>query len=352
MKKGLIISLMLVLSCNKNLKTNTYFISGKVKNLEDNSKVYLKNADTDTIKDSTVIESSRFSFKGSVPYPMRYKLVYKNNHQIKEHSLWLENLPIEISYDFLNPEKLKILAGKEQEIDANLEKEISFFNQEYIRLTKEGKRDSIPLLIDKLTKTIEAFCYKNINSYLAIELLYSIRTKINKDTLCKKINEAEKVIYKSNYGKSLEVFCNTKTPELNDNYIDFQVNTLKGNSISISSLIDEGKPILLVFGGLKCMEEKGRTLLKKFHEENKNNINTIVFSFTNTQEQWLQDSNYNIGDVNLVSDLKGDHSPVKIKYNVQVTPTVYVINKFGKISLISLGFGENVTEHILKFLKK
>ncbi|MCB0461151.1 MAG: DUF4369 domain-containing protein [Flavobacteriaceae bacterium] len=337
------------LGCSKEANNGFYEIKGIVKNLPNGSQVFLKNDDTGVIVDSTKVNESVFTLTGNVSYPQRYKLVYKNN-KIEEHSIWLENIPIQIDFDFLKPKEVKIVAGTQQQLDEQLNKEIAFFNPEYERLLKEKKQDSIPHLINKLTKTIEQFTYKNINSYVAMEMLHNIRTNINKDTLCNKLQTVDKHIQNnSSYAKSLNVFCNSKILDVGDSFIDFTANTLDGERVVLSELIKEKKPVVLIFGGLQCMRAKGRTLLKSFNETNKNKVNILPFVFANTKEQWLHDETYNIG-VPLVSDLKGNHSPVKIQYNVQATPTVYVLDTTGKISMISLGYGDNVNEHLKTIL--
>jgi len=62
----------------------------------------------------------------------------------------------------------------------------------------------------------------------------------------------------------------------------------------------------------------------------------LAFVFARNRDEWINDSKYEFA-IPLLSDLKGDHSPIKIQYGVQATLNVYLLDSNGKVILKSTG---------------
>ena len=182
-------------------------------------------------------------------------------------------------------------------------------------------------------------------------MLYRVRNEINKDSLGLILKKMDSTILNSKYGKSLTLYSKSSDLDVGAHYIDFTAKTLNGENISISEQLKKGKPILIIFGGLGCMQEHGRKILKDFHDNYKDDIEILAFVFARNKEEWIYDSNYPL-DITLLSDMKGDHSPIKIQYDVQVTPTVFLISEEGIITWKSLGYGNNVNEAAKKLFNE
>lgn len=178
---------------------------------------------------------------------------------------------------------------------------------------------------------------------MAIEMLYRVRNEVNKDSLGLILEKVDSNILNSKYGKSLSLYSKSLDLDVGSHYMDFTAKTLNGESINISERLKKEKPILIIFGGLGCMQEHGRKTLKEFHGNYKDDIEVLAFVFARNKDEWIYDSKYPL-DIPLLSDMKGDHSPIKIKYDVQATPTVFLINKEGNIILKSIGYGSHVNE--------
>lgn len=344
-----IISVILFSSCNEN--HNGYTINGKIEDVSKQIKIYLKNDHTGVVEDSTTTDNGNFNFKGITEYPQRYSLIYQSVEGKQNHFVWLENTAIEIVGKLSDIENIKIKAGREQKLVKEMENGSSFFYPEYNRLIKEKKNDSIRFLIKRLSKVNLDFCIKNANSYMAIEMLYRVRNEIQKDSLKPVLEKVDSNILNSKYGKSLSLYSRSPDLEIGMQYIDFTAKTLSGETISLSEQLKRGKPILIVFGGLGCMQEHGRKILKDFQKDNKDDIEILSFVFARNKDEWIYDSKYPL-DITLLSDMKGDHSPVKIQYDVQATPTVFIIDKNGIIKWKSIGYGNEVNDEAKKLFKK
>ena len=346
---GAMLFVVLFSSCTEN--DYGYTITGKIEDISKQIKIYLKNDHTGVAVDSTETHDGNFSFKGLTEFPQRYSLTYKSDEGEQSHFLWIENTTIEIIGKLKDIKSVKIKAGREQKLVEEMGIGSSFFYPEYRRLIKENKNDSIRFLIKKLTKAHLDFSVKNANSYMAIEMLYRARNEVSKDSLGKILMNIDSAILNSEYGKSLQLYAKSSNLEVGSPYVDFTTETLEGTKISISELLKKEKPLLIIFGGLGCMQEHGRKILKNFHDTYKEDIEILAFVFARNEKEWIIDANYPL-DITLVSDMKGDHSPIKIQYDVQVTPTVFLINKEGIITFKSLGYGNDVNEAAKKLFFK
>ena len=327
------------LSCSAAIPV--YDIIGDVKNAPEGTKVYLVNDHSGITEDSTIITNSRFEFKGKIPYPQRYSIVYRFNTKNYEHFIWIENKKIAIKGEWSELKNISIKGSHEQNIEEGLDEAASFFQPELNRLVNENKQDSISSLIKQLSNVITEYAIKNCNSFVSVEQLYRVRNDLNKDTLGNIITKLNQEILNSPYGKSLVLHYESHILDEGDFYKDFSANTLTGESVTVSQILKKEKPILIIFGGLGCMGQHGRSILKEFHEQYKNDITILSFVFARNRDEWINDSKYEL-EIPLLSDLKGDHSPIKIKYGVQATPTVYLLDISGKIILKSSGYGEYV----------
>lgn len=349
LKINFILIIIGLISCTNQNKG--YQINGEIDNAPEGAKIYFVNDHSGMTEDSAVIINDSFSFRGKTPYPQRYSFVYKFALEKFDHFVWVENCEISIKGEWNQLKSVSIQGGQEQDISLGMDEAISFFQPEFNQLLKENKSDSIPLLINKLSKTLADYALKNSNSYVGIEQLYRVRKDLDRETMGTVIKNMTPDIRNSPYGKSLILHYNSPILNEGDMYQDFTASTLAGGSIKISELLEGGKPILIIFGGLGCMQEHGRSSLKQFVKEYGNYIEVLAFVFARNRDEWINDTKFDLG-IPLLSDMKGDHSPIKIKYAVQATPTTYLFDKNGTIVMKSLGYGESVNNMAKKLIEK
>jgi peroxiredoxin len=224
-----------------------------------------------------------------------------------------------------------------------LDKEIwDFQDQEFLKISKAfelnpEKKDSLIIASDEIVKISE-----NKNIKLAIKFasvpsglqrVYMLRLNIPKDTLKYIYKRLPENMQKSAYGKSIRLHIDSKQIEKGDNIVDFHAIDYNGNPFKISSLKE--KNTLLLYGGLKCLREDGRKLLKKYYNSlNGEKFKIVLFDeeSSNAEDLRIKREKYGL-DIILVSDFIGEHSPMKIIYGAQTTPTYFFINEKGKVIL-------------------
>jgi len=351
MKKScilIILSSLVFLKCADTKKQ--FVLNGTLLDAPEKLNIYLRNDHTGILEDSTQITNKSFQFEGTTPHPQRYSILYKTDTISLMHYIWIENTQLEIYGTLKDFNTIKIKAGKEQQIAEQMKTKSAFFEPEYKRLVNEQKYDSIGALIERLHQSNLSFCINHLNSYFSVETLYKLRKKISKDSLNKLLSHMKDDLRHSNYAKSLELHSKSPDLEVGMYFLDFDAITLSGKKLTISELLNEEKPIMLIFGGLGCMGNRGRKALGKFYNLYKHEIHILPFIFARNREEWNKDSEYASG-IQVFSDMKGDHSPVKIKYHVQTTPTVYIIDRKGVIRWISEGYGEIVNDAAIKLIE-
>lgn len=177
--------------------------------------------------------------------------------------------------------------------------------------------------------------------------LYRQRLMIPKDVLLDVLGKSPKEMQESDYGKSIKFHIDSKQIEIGDDFYNFQATDSDGTPFQLSSL--KGKDIFLLYGGLGCIQENGRALLKNFHNTmDKDNFKIVVFnSSSNIEELNALKTQYQL-DFIFVDDFKKDHSPMKIIYGAQSTPTCFVINKSGIVTNKFIGLPENELNKLKK----
>lgn len=239
----------------------------------------------------------------------------------------------------------------------NLDKEIwETYESEASSLFKfyellPDKKDSLDIVFNELKKKAEQKYIKTVIKYVSVpsgfNSLYRQRLNIPKDTLHAVLEKLPKEIQESDYGKSIKFHINSKQIEIGDEFYNFQATQSNGKPFQLSNL--KGKNILLLYGGLDCIQERGRVLLKNFYDTmNKDELKIVVFnSCSNIEELKDLKTEYQL-DFIFVDDFKKDHSPMKIIYGVQSTPTCFAINNNGIITNKFLGMTQTELNKLRK----
>jgi len=179
-----------------------------------------------------------------------------------------------------------------------------------------------------------------------LQRLFMVRLNIPKDTIKAVWNRLPEEMQRSPYGKSILMHIENKQIGEGDSYVDFDATDMNGVQFKLSSL--KGKNILLFYGGLDCMGASDRNELVGLYENtSRDNLEVVVYykvsSLDNLQKA---KDEYNLKCIH-VSDFLGDHTPFKIIYGAQATPTVFLINKEGKLIMKTVGFYPEKVKELL-----
>lgn len=199
--------------------------------------------------------------------------------------------------------------------------------------------------------SIDAKCSQDIfNLYVkygkvdgVISRLYALRMAVDKDQMKKVLSRLPKEIAEKNpYAASLRMHLDTHQITQGDTVGDFRAKMPRGADFRFSEFTGE-KDVLLIFGGLDCMGKDLYTILQVmyrkvdltkleivsvFLEEDKASFEAVVRA---KNVPWVS-----------ICDFRGDHSPLKIAFGVQATPTCFYISKGGRVEISSIGVSDDI----------
>ncbi len=367
MKKAIILKITIFLlaflflgSASIFAQPNGFIIKGKIVGAKNGEKVYLIKISNSEYLDSTLINNEIFTMRGWVKEPTHAWVNYLREYA----NIIIENLPI--SFEAPTTKWListKILGGKEQELQNKL-KEIELpFNTAYLLgmdslnkalfTNKEHQSDiskRINTMSDQNQEKYIAFGKKNPNSFLGLDILYRNRQTIGKSEMAVLLKKMSPRIRNSSTGKTLDLFLASELIKEGQYFSDFTANTIDNEKFTLSSL--RGQYIYLTFWESGCgpcrLENR---LFAKEMDRIKGRLQIVSFSLNSLVTTWRNASNIDGITWHNISDLKGNDSPIKIKYNVQSIPHSFLIDKEGKIIKIFSGFSKNIVEELLGLVK-
>ncbi|MDR0547703.1 MAG: redoxin domain-containing protein [Dysgonamonadaceae bacterium] len=209
-------------------------------------------------------------------------------------------------------------------------------------LNKESKR-----ILDIAGKKNEELALKFATVPSGLQRVFMVRLAIPKDTLKSVLANLPEEMRRSPYAKSIRYHIETEQIKEGDRYYDFEATTADGQPFTLSSL--EGKNILLLYGGLGCMGKEGRDYLNKIYSLTPRDSFEIVVYCPNSNLDNLQKVREEYpSEYILVSDFLQDHTPVKILYGAQTTPTSFFINKQGIVVMKTEGLKQETVNWLLQ----
>ena len=168
--------------------------------------------------------------------------------------------------------------------------------------------------------------------------LYWVRSDIEKDALRSILESLPREHRDSPYGKSLHNHIEWAQVEEGGVYQDFTALDAKGNVFRLSEAIQGHSNTFLLYGGLGCVREQGRMILREWCEKLcGNDFQIVVFNACANLEELKELKDIYGLDFTFVSDFNEDHSEMKIRYGAQATPTCYLINQQGEVTLKKIG---------------
>ena len=196
--------------------------------------------------------------------------------------------------------------------------------------TMPDKRDSIQNvfngILDKASKTNIKLAIKYASVPSGLKRLYMTRLNIPKDTLKNILNSLDAGMQQSFYGKNIREHLQTRQIQEGDSIYLFPCVQIDGKEFEWG--ITKGKQLLILYGGLGCMGEKGREQLELlYNQTSRNNLLILVYWPCSSLNKLQKIKNEYPSQYIFISDFKQDASPMKIKYGTQATPTCFLTDK-------------------------
>ncbi|MBJ6369692.1 peroxiredoxin family protein [Snuella sedimenti] len=177
-----------------------------------------------------------------------------------------------------------------------------------------------------------SFIYENPQSFVSAETLNNLKFLYGKEVTQELFQPMSETIKSSQLGQNISNFIDlSQTPEINDKYVDFELQNQYGEKVKLSEHL--GEYTLIEFWASWCVPcRRSNPELVEIHEIFKNRgLNIIGVSVDDDKESWIQAIEEDgLGWIN-VSDLKGKENTAALKYGITGVPTNFLINNQGII---------------------
>ncbi len=352
--------LIFMMACLIGHATNAqqgYQIKGTMAGLDQPSTAYLYSFDNGRkLLDSAAVIDGAFSFKGTVKHPLSVAIQVKKIR--KSFSFFLENeqYTILMQPDWKN--KDSITGGKEMHIKqafenetASLQARMQTLSQQYAKLPKEERIEEGEAL-NKLNEQKRAIEYKYIRAYPASLAVLHIMRPYFEVMNFEQLKEMKKLFsptlaYADVYTRLLELYDKKKAEFLVGQAApDFTLPNLNGKPIKLSAL--KGKYVVIDFWASWCTPcRAANQKIKPIYEKYKSKgFDMISVSMDDKREAWTNAIKMDALPWLQVSGLTGiKDCPVAKKYNVTSLPTVFLLDRSGKV--IAQNISEKELEAIL-----
>ncbi|MBQ8222525.1 MAG: AhpC/TSA family protein [Bacteroidales bacterium] len=335
MKNKIIIGSLLILtffSCNKN----SFKVNVELENANGRTAYLQKIIDNETINiDSIVIDNKAFTFN------------VKNNKNNDILHLyvkgWRRSLPfvadnkdVYIKGDFNAYNKVEIIASETQKV-------LDKFNRKFNTTTNDNTRKLL----------ITDFLKNSPESVLSPYLLYRYKWAFNLNELKLAISYFPENFNTGYLGKVKEYIELLERSEVGKPYIDFTLNNIEGQAVSLSSLVGNNKLVIVDFWASWCPDcrVENPNVVAVYNDYKDKGLEIISVSMDTDKNAWLKgiEEDGLIWE-NHVSALKGWNCPAAAEYGVAFIPQNVLINNDGKIVAKNLN-GEDLRNFVSRYLR-
>lgn len=338
----------------------TYHIKAKVDQLVDSTKVYLVyKGDDQQITDSAFVRMGKFSFKGSLEYPVLAELFLNHNPYIEKDKntglldkliFYLEPVVMEMnSTDSLKNISINGSPTNDhhsilREMQAETNRKYDALSEEISALPPEKLNDTsiyntlVKRELAIMNETYEVqldFCNKYPESYLSLICLGFIaphadfyeKVKTSYDKLPEELR-------KSPLGQDvLVLLASHNKTKIGQIAPDFAQQTPKGDTVKLSDF--RGKYLLLDFWASWCgpCRADNPNLVKTYDQYKDKGFEILGVSMDNPgqRDAWLKAIEADGLTWPQVSDLRGWKNKVAVLYGITMIPANFLLDPDGKI---------------------
>ena len=353
--KLLIVSILILVSCNSNRKEFT--IVGLTSNIPDSTKIYLDDID------SSLVIKNQFQFTGIVDSIKEYTIHTKGYHDYK--MLWVDNSKILIDATKSTLRKGHISGSKFQNLNSQYLDLDDYWRNKVDSINsiirKTNKNDStllkgFQLIKDSIVlnkqKAIIEFMRSNpdfdLGTFYLTFLMFSQPKQITEDMF----NALSKIPKNNKWGESVKVYLKKSVDlKIGDKAVDFTLPDINQSPVKLSGF--SGKFVLLEFWASGCgpCRLENPNLLKMYRKYNQKGFEIVGVSLDEKKEIWESTIKSDTMIWTTVSDLKGILGEVPLTYNANYMPKNFLIDRSGIITDLDLR-GLSLEDRLNSIFKK
>jgi peroxiredoxin len=346
----LLISLSLVFfaGCNSEKKEYNFKAEITVKDAQDSGYVYFKNWEKGkwVAVDSAMLLNGKTEIKGSLNAPTLYFFFYNN---LRVTPIFVEPGEIKINTDKNNLRYVDVEGSESQKLYENfmrnvnipIDQKISVLGNKYNIARKKGDMNAMDS-ITKLYEDLESnrrdsmiiFAKENSKSVVPAFLIYQFAYQFSISELEEAANSFDPSLNDVQYVKSIkERIATLKRVQIGQPYLDFTENDTSGNPVSLASVVEKNKYVLVDFWAAWCnpCRIENPNILDAYNKYHNKGFTVFGVSFDKERDKWIKAINDDGLIWTQVSDLNGWENKAAKLYGIQSIPQNVLIGPEGKI---------------------
>ncbi len=333
MKKLIICSLAILsfFSCSKN----TFTVDVEMQNANGKTAYLQKMIDNELLNiDSALIENNKAVFNVKMnDNNDAYHLYIKGWRRALP--FFADNQNVVINGDFNAYHKINITASDTQ-----------------------NKLNEIVRKIDKSDESNQKFIINeffkiNTGNELAPYILYRYKWAFDLKELKEKVSSISRGVNSGYLNKLKEYISFLERTETGQPYIDFTLNNIDGEDVTLSSLVGKSKLLLIDFWASWCPDCRVENpyVVETYELFKDKGLEIVSVSLDTDREAWLKGiEEDNLNWENHLSELKGWNCPAAKEYGVAFIPQNFLINEDGVIVAKNLN-GEYLKLFVARYLR-
>lgn len=217
---------------------------------------------------------------------------------------------------------------------------------------EQGRRERARALFDSTRRRNRELALRYAATPSGLKRCYMTRLDTPKDSLRAALRRIPRRMRRSPYSRSIALHLRTRQLAEGDRAVALGGwRDADGSAFDWSSL--RGRCTLLLYGGLDCMGGSGREYLADLAARYADDLRIVVFWPTESPEKLAQlQAAYSGVPHCAVSDFRGDHTPFKIRYGAQATPTSFLVSPDRTIRVKSEGLAPGRIDEVLAGINK
>jgi len=372
------LGLLFLFSCN--MKQEGFHISGEIKNLPSDSKLFLEEMDYDniiTLDTTQTNKSGEFEFKGFVKHDGLYRIRFADNKYIllvmnekpqnikvvadtvtfleqpysfkgSAPSAQIQDLLVNISNRYKN---IREVFGRMNDSIHPINDSLRQVYGIQIQQQSNDARNYLIQYVDTVTNPVIGIfaCYNFLNPEMDLTSFEKLSERLKKSysevPMVKSFAENVDALQKQSNPNGHPMYANgTELP-------DIEMTDMNGKVIKLSSL--RGKYVLIDFWASWCApcRAENPNVVKTYNEFKGKGFTVYSVSLDTDKDKWLKAiQKDNLTWASHVSELKGWDSKVVGQFGIEAIPTNYLIDKAGKVIASDLRGAEleNILKQVIK----